>query len=133
VTVISRRRHGLRGILQKVITALAPCWSACRPSALSSSASTRPRLTANNATHIYSLISDDAVKPAFGNAGGDIALGDPDSDRVFWDAAGRSALAINRVRGVRFEGERMIFTPAPRQVGSNQEYREIVWESIAPE
>jgi hypothetical protein len=37
------------------------------------------------------------------------------------------------VRGVRFEGERMILMPPPRRTGINEEYREITWERIAAE
>jgi lipocalin-like protein len=40
----------------------------------------------------------------------------------------------DQVRGVRFEGERMILTPPPRRTGANnEEYREIAWERIAAE
>jgi hypothetical protein len=39
----------------------------------------------------------------------------------------------DQVRGVRFEGERMILTPPPRRTGDNEEYREIAWDRIAAE
>jgi hypothetical protein len=37
------------------------------------------------------------------------------------------------VRGVRFEGERVVLSPPPRQTGAGQEYRELAWEKIADE
>jgi hypothetical protein len=32
------------------------------------------------------------------------------------------------VRGVRFEGERMVLIPPPRLTGESEEHREITWE-----
>jgi len=37
------------------------------------------------------------------------------------------------MRGVRFEGERMVLIPPPRRTGEVEEYREITWERIAAE
>jgi hypothetical protein len=37
------------------------------------------------------------------------------------------------VRGVRFEGGRMILTPPPRRAGGSEEHRELTWERIAAE
>ncbi len=48
-------------------------------------------------------------------------------------ASDPSRIGGDQVRGVRFDGERMILTPPPRQTGGNEEYREIVWERIAAE
>jgi len=44
-----------------------------------------------------------------------------------------SRLGSDQVRGVRFEGERMVLSPPPRQSGGIEEYRELVWERIAAE
>jgi Lipocalin-like domain len=44
-----------------------------------------------------------------------------------------SRLGSDQVRGVRFEGERMVLSPPPRQTGAGEEYRELVWERIAAE
>jgi hypothetical protein len=37
------------------------------------------------------------------------------------------------VRGVRFEGERMVLIPPRRQIGESEEHRKIIWERIAAE
>jgi hypothetical protein len=37
------------------------------------------------------------------------------------------------IRGVRFEGERMILILPPRRTGESEEHREITWERIAVE
>jgi len=37
------------------------------------------------------------------------------------------------VRGVRFEADRMILSPPPRQSSAGEEYRELTWERIAAE
>ena len=44
-----------------------------------------------------------------------------------------SRIGGDQVRGVRFEGERMILVPPPRRTGDREEYREIVWERLAAE
>ena len=53
------------------------------------------------------------------------------------DAINRRYLEIgigsDQVRGVRFEGERMVLIPPPRRAGESEEYREITWERIAAE
>jgi hypothetical protein len=48
-------------------------------------------------------------------------------------ASDPSRVGGDQVRGVRFEGERMILTPPPRRTGAIEEYREIAWERIAAE
>ena len=48
-------------------------------------------------------------------------------------ASDQSRIGSDQVRGVRFEGERMILMPPPRRTGINEEYREITWERIAAE
>jgi len=48
-------------------------------------------------------------------------------------ASDPSRIGGDQVRGVRFEGERMILTPPPRRTGESEERREIVWERIAAE
>jgi hypothetical protein len=48
-------------------------------------------------------------------------------------ASDPSRIGSDQVRGVRFEGERMILVPPPRRTGANEEYREITWERIAAE
>ena len=48
-------------------------------------------------------------------------------------ASDASRIGSDQVRGVRFEGERMILMPPARQTGGSEEYREISWERIAPE
>ena len=40
---------------------------------------------------------------------------------------------VRGVRGVRFEGERMVLIPPPRLTGESEEHREITWEPIAAE
>lgn len=49
------------------------------------------------------------------------------------DASGLARIAIGRdqVRGVRFEGDRMILTPPPLPVGEKQVHRELHWERIS--
>ena len=44
-----------------------------------------------------------------------------------------SRLGGDQVRGVRFEGERMVLSPPPRPSASGEEYRELTWERIAAE
>jgi hypothetical protein len=48
-------------------------------------------------------------------------------------ASDASRIGSDQVRGVRFEGERMVLSPPPRQTGAGEEYRELVWERIAAE
>ena len=44
-----------------------------------------------------------------------------------------SRIGSDQVRGVRFEGERMVLIPPPRRTGEIEEHREITWERIAAE
>ncbi len=44
-----------------------------------------------------------------------------------------SRLGGEQARGVRFEGERMVLSPPPRQTAAGEEYRELTWEKIANE
>ena len=48
-------------------------------------------------------------------------------------ASDPSRIGSDQVRGVRFEGERMVLIPPPRRTGEVEEHREITWERIAPE
>ena len=48
-------------------------------------------------------------------------------------ASDTSRIGSDQVRGVRFEGERMILIPSPRWTGETEEHREIAWERIAAE
>jgi hypothetical protein len=50
------------------------------------------------------------------------------------DASGLPRIAIGRdqVRGVRFEGERMILTPPPLAAKDNEIHRELHWARISP-
>jgi Lipocalin-like domain len=48
-------------------------------------------------------------------------------------ASDPSRIGGDQVRGVRFDGERMILTPPTRSAGDSEEYREIAWERIAAE
>ena len=48
-------------------------------------------------------------------------------------ASDPSRIGSEQVRGVRFEGERVVLSPPPRQTGAGQEYRELAWEKIADE
>jgi hypothetical protein len=48
-------------------------------------------------------------------------------------ASDPSRIGSDQVRGVRFEGERMILSPPPRPAGAGEEYRELTWERIAAE
>ncbi len=48
------------------------------------------------------------------------------------DAASDPArLGTDQVREVRFEGERMILRPPPRQIGDALQLRELTWEKIS--
>jgi Lipocalin-like domain len=48
-------------------------------------------------------------------------------------ASDPSRIGSDQVRGVRFEGERMVLVPPPRRTGEGEEHREISWERIAAE
>jgi hypothetical protein len=48
-------------------------------------------------------------------------------------ASDSSRIGSDQVRGVRFEGARMVLSPPPRQTGVGAEYRELTWEKIADE
>ena len=48
-------------------------------------------------------------------------------------ASDPSRIGSDQVRGVRFEGERMVLVPPPRRSGGSEDYREITWERIAAE
>jgi hypothetical protein len=48
-------------------------------------------------------------------------------------ASDLSRLGSDQVRGVRFEGERMVLIPPPRRTGEIEEHRGIMWERIAAE
>jgi hypothetical protein len=47
-------------------------------------------------------------------------------------ASDPSRIGSDQVRDVRFEGERMVLRPPPRQTAAGQEQRELTWERIAP-
>jgi len=48
-------------------------------------------------------------------------------------ASDPSRIGSDQVRGVRFEGERVVLLPPPRRQGATEEFREITWERIAAE
>ena len=48
-------------------------------------------------------------------------------------ASDPSRIGSDQVRGVRFDGERMVLSPPPRQSAAGEEYRELTWERIAAE
>jgi len=48
-------------------------------------------------------------------------------------ASDASRIGSDQVRGVRFEGARMVLVPPPRRTGEGEEHREITWERIAAE
>ena len=48
-------------------------------------------------------------------------------------ASDPSRIGSDQVRGVRFEGARMVLIPPARRVGEIEEQREITWERIAAE
>jgi Lipocalin-like domain len=48
-------------------------------------------------------------------------------------ASDRSRIGSDQVRGVRFEGERMVLIPPARRTNEGEEHREITWERIATE
>jgi hypothetical protein len=49
------------------------------------------------------------------------------------DAAPNPALVgTAQIRGVRFEGDRMVLQPPPREIGGVMHHRELTWERISP-
>ena len=48
-------------------------------------------------------------------------------------ASDPSRIGSDQVRGVHFEGERMVLSPPPRQTGAGEEYRELTWERLSDE
>ena len=48
-------------------------------------------------------------------------------------ASDPSRIGSDQVRGVRFDGERMVLSPPPRQTASGEQFRELTWEKIADE
>src|ERR1700726_682155 len=46
-------------------------------------------------------------------------------------ASDPTRIGSDQVRGVRFEGERMVLIPPPCLTGESEEHREITWERIA--
>jgi hypothetical protein len=48
-------------------------------------------------------------------------------------ASDPSRIGSDQVRGVRFEGDRLILSPPPRRTSGREEYRELTWERIAAE
>jgi hypothetical protein len=48
-------------------------------------------------------------------------------------ASDPSRIGSDQVRGVRFEGERMVLMPPPRQTAAGEQHRELTWERIAAE
>ena len=47
-------------------------------------------------------------------------------------AADPARVGTDQVREVRFEGERMVLRPPPRQIGDITQHRELTWERIGP-
>jgi hypothetical protein len=48
-------------------------------------------------------------------------------------ASDPSRIGGDQVRGVRFEGERVVLMPPPRQTEAGEQHRELTWEKIAAE
>ena len=48
-------------------------------------------------------------------------------------ASDPTRIGSDQIRGVRFEGDRMILSPPPRQTAAGEEYRELTWERISAE
>jgi hypothetical protein len=48
-------------------------------------------------------------------------------------ASDPSRIGSDQVRGVRFDGERIVLSPPPRRSNGAEEYRELTWERIAAE
>jgi hypothetical protein len=51
--------------------------------------------------------------------------------RVDASSIARIAIGSDQVRKVRFEGERMVLTPPPRQVDGILQHRDVYWEKIS--
>lgn len=47
------------------------------------------------------------------------------------DASPPERMGTRQVREVRFEGQRMILRPPPRQLGDKMQHRELSWEKIS--
>jgi hypothetical protein len=48
-------------------------------------------------------------------------------------ASDPSRIGSDQVRGVRFDGERMVLSPPPRRSETGEQFRELTWEKIAEE
>ena len=48
-------------------------------------------------------------------------------------ASDPSRIGSDQVRGVRFDGERMVLSPPPRQTASGEQFRELTWEKLSNE
>jgi len=48
-------------------------------------------------------------------------------------ASDPSRIGGDQIRGVRFDGERMILLPPPRATAAGEQHRELTWEKIASE
>jgi hypothetical protein len=48
-------------------------------------------------------------------------------------ASDPSRIGGDQVRGVRFDGERMILSPPPRRTESGEQFRELTWERLSAE
>jgi len=48
-------------------------------------------------------------------------------------ASDPSRIGSDQVRGVRFEGARLVLIPPPLRIGESEDHREIIWERIAAE
>ena len=57
------------------------------------------------------------------------------SQLVTWvdGASDASRVGGDQVRGVRFDGERMVLSPPPRHTETGEQFRELTWEKIAEE
>ena len=72
------------------------------------------------------------VKREYGGYTGDYSF-DGTTLTTNVDAAPNPALVgTAQVRGVRFEGERMVLKPPPREIGGVLHHRELTWERISP-
>ncbi len=49
----------------------------------------------------------------------------------FDGASDPSRIGTDQVRGVGFDGDRMVLSPPPRQTDSGEQFRELTWERIA--
>jgi hypothetical protein len=48
-------------------------------------------------------------------------------------ASDPSRIGSDQVRGVRFDGERMVLSPPPRQTEAGEQFRELTWERLSTE